>query len=162
MVWATHSVTLESDQWEHKSIDWDVNIWMTSDIMAPVASGFFPRHVRVEQGERRQEALGTAFQNRVLHHLSYAIRSRHHTPRFLHPHLPSFTHMCTQACTPASIVPFLLHTRRFRWSSFAAVGIDGIEQEGKSHRLPKHFVAQLEGEKPQEPSLIFLPQSNWF
>ena len=31
--------------------------------MAPVASGFFPRHVRVEQGERRQEASGRAFQN---------------------------------------------------------------------------------------------------
>lgn len=97
MIRAAHSVTLESDQWEHKSTDWDVNIWRPSDIMAPVASGFFPRHVRVEQGERRQEASGRAFQNHPSH-LSHAIWSRNHTPPFLHPHLPSHLPQLSPSC----------------------------------------------------------------
>ena len=113
MIWAIHSMTVESDQWEHESTDWDVNIWMKSDIMVPLASGFSPGDVRVEQGERRQETSGRAF-HCVLYHLSYALWSRPHAPHFLHPHLPFFTHMCTRACTPASMALFLLRTRRFR------------------------------------------------
>lgn len=95
------------------------NIWRPSDIMAPVASGFFPRHVWGWSKGRGQEASGRAFQNPSFTPLScYLIKKPH--PTLPSPssssHLPHF-------------LPFLLHAK-CRWS-FTAVGTDGIEQGGQ-------------------------------
>lgn len=110
IIWAIHSVTLENDQWQHESTDWDVSIGMRSDIMDPLTSGFSSRHVRLNWGERSQGDLRVEHFAKSLTTsplISWSRNTLHAS--FILLIFSSIPH--THACIPAF---FLLHKRRFR------------------------------------------------
>lgn len=111
IIWAIHSVTLETDQWQHEGTDWDVSIWMISDRTDPLTSGCSPRRVgdrrERRQGNLRVEHFAKSFTASPLTSWS---RKAPHPPFALLLLSPIFTHMHTgmHCCF------LLLHHRRLR------------------------------------------------
>ena len=147
IIWAIHSVTLETDQWQHESTDWDVSIWMISDIMDPLTSGFSPRHVGWDGSERKPQ--GRTF-CQVLHYLSFDILIKKCTRPFLHsPHLLFHS---SHTCTHAWFLLLSCYTkggsdRSPAGSSLVVAGTADIGQCDKSQNLSKNLRANSQRSK---------------
>lgn len=150
IIWAIHSVTLETDQWQHESTDWDVSIWMISDIMDPLTSGFSPRHVGWDGSERRQgnlreEHFAKSFTTSPL--ISWSRNAP--DPSFILLIFSSILH--THAHMHAFLLPSCYtkggSDRSPAGSSLVVAGTAGIGQCDKSQNLSKNLRANSQRSK---------------
>lgn len=162
IIWAIHSGTLETDQWQHEGSDWDVSIWMISDRMDPLTSGFSPRLV----GDRRERRQG----NLRVEHFAKSFTASPLTswsrkaarPAFPSPRSSSLPSSHTRTQENAFLLP-LANQRRLRQEPCR--GLFGGSWDcrywtvGQISKALQKFVGKLEGVKIWGISLVNI--SSW-